>query len=77
MLYLILKLITNLDSRVTNKMAKEVKSKWNGFSLKPRKAMPEGFQRAEFMLEHGFVDMIVERKNLRSEIARLIDYCEK
>ena len=39
--------------------------------------LPEGFQRAEFMLEHGFVDMIVERKNLRSEIARLIDYCEK
>ena len=39
--------------------------------------LPEGFQRAEFMLEHGFVDMIVERKNLRSEIARIIDYCKK
>ena len=39
--------------------------------------LPEGFQTAEFMLEHGFVDMIVERKNLRSEIARLIDYCQK
>jgi len=39
--------------------------------------LPEGFQSAEFMLEHGFVDMIVERKNLRSEIARLIDYCQK
>jgi acetyl-CoA carboxylase carboxyl transferase subunit beta len=39
--------------------------------------LPEGFQTAEFMLEHGFVDMIVHRKDLRSEIARLIDYCQK
>ena len=39
--------------------------------------LPEGFQRSEFLLEHGFVDMIVHRKNLRSEIARLIDYCKK
>jgi acetyl-CoA carboxylase carboxyl transferase subunit beta len=39
--------------------------------------LPEGFQTAEFMLEHGFVDMIVNRKDLRSEIARLIDYCHK
>jgi acetyl-CoA carboxylase carboxyl transferase subunit beta len=39
--------------------------------------LPEGFQTAEFMLDHGFVDMIVERKDLRSEIARLIDYCKK
>ncbi|HUU18116.1 MAG TPA: acetyl-CoA carboxylase, carboxyltransferase subunit beta [Sedimentisphaerales bacterium] len=39
--------------------------------------LPEGFQTAEFMLEHGFVDMIVHRKDLRSEIARLVDYCQK
>ncbi len=39
--------------------------------------LPEGFQTAEFMLEHGFVDMIVHRKDLRSEIARLIDYCKR
>jgi acetyl-CoA carboxylase carboxyl transferase subunit beta len=39
--------------------------------------LPKGFQTAEFMLEHGFVDMIVQRKDLRSEIARLIDYCQK
>ena len=38
--------------------------------------LPEGFQRAEFLLEHGFVDMIVPRSELRSELARLIDYCE-
>ncbi len=39
--------------------------------------LPEGFQTSEFMLEHGFLDMIVHRKDLRSEIARLIDYCQK
>jgi acetyl-CoA carboxylase carboxyl transferase subunit beta len=39
--------------------------------------LPEGFQTAEFMLEHGFVDMIVHRRDLRSEIARLIDYCHR
>lgn len=39
--------------------------------------LPDGFQTAEFMLEHGFVDRIVERANLRSEIARVIDYCGK
>ena len=39
--------------------------------------LPEGFQTAEFMLEHGFVDMIVHRKDLRSEVARIIDYCRK
>lgn len=39
--------------------------------------LPEGFQTSEFLLEHGFIDMIVHRKNLRSEIGRLIDYCGK
>lgn len=39
--------------------------------------LPEGFQRAEFMLEHGFVDRIVHRRDLRNEIARIIDYCNK
>jgi acetyl-CoA carboxylase carboxyl transferase subunit beta len=38
--------------------------------------LPEGFQRAEFLLEHGFVDRIVNRKDLRSELAQLIDYCK-
>ncbi|MCP4379532.1 MAG: acetyl-CoA carboxylase carboxyltransferase subunit beta [bacterium] len=37
--------------------------------------LPEGFQRAEFLLEHGFIDRIVHRGELRSELARLIDYC--
>ena len=39
--------------------------------------LPEGFQKAEFLLEHGFIDMIIHRKGLRGEIARLIDYCRK
>jgi acetyl-CoA carboxylase carboxyl transferase subunit beta len=39
--------------------------------------LPEGFQRAEFMRDHGFVDRIVHRRDLRSEIARIIDYCNK
>ena len=39
--------------------------------------LPDGFQRAEFMKEHGFVDRIVHRRDLRGEIARIIDYCNK
>ena len=39
--------------------------------------LPDGFQTSEFMLDHGFIDMIVHRKDLRSVIARLIDYCQK
>ncbi|MCH7687457.1 MAG: acetyl-CoA carboxylase carboxyltransferase subunit beta [Planctomycetes bacterium] len=37
--------------------------------------LPEGFQTSEFLLEHGFIDRIVARKDLRTEIARIIDYC--
>ena len=34
--------------------------------------LPEGFQRSEFLLEHGFIDKIVERKDMKSTIAKLI-----
>ena len=37
--------------------------------------IPEGFQRSEFLLEHGFVDMIVERIKLKETLSRLIRYC--
>jgi acetyl-CoA carboxylase carboxyl transferase subunit beta len=37
--------------------------------------LPEGFQTSEFMLAHGFIDRIVSRPQLRTEIARVIDYC--
>ena len=36
--------------------------------------LPANFQRSEFLLEHGFIDRIVRRQDLRSEIGRLIDY---
>ncbi len=39
--------------------------------------LPDGFQTSEFLLEHGFVDRVVSRPNLRTEIAKIIDYCEK
>ncbi len=42
-----------------------------------RTELPEGFQRAEFLLEKGFVDRIVPRSELRSQIARAIDYCSR
>ena len=34
--------------------------------------LPEGFQRAEFQLEHGFVDAIVHRENLRDELGKIL-----
>ena len=37
--------------------------------------LPDEFQTSEFLLKHGFVDRIVHRHDLRTEIARLIDYC--
>ena len=37
-----------------------------------RQTLPDGFQRSEFLLEHGHIDMIVERKNLRSTVAELV-----
>ena len=38
-----------------------------------RVKLPEGFQRAEFLLEHGAIDMIVHRKELRVRIAALLE----
>jgi acetyl-CoA carboxylase carboxyl transferase subunit beta len=39
--------------------------------------LPKGFQTSEFLLEHGYIDRIVQRGDLKSEIARVIDYCGK
>jgi len=39
-----------------------------------RQKLPEGFQRSEFLLEHGLIDMIVHRKNLKNTISQLITY---
>ena len=38
-----------------------------------RVKLPEGFQRSEFLLEHGAIDMIVHRRNLRDKISSLLD----
>jgi acetyl-CoA carboxylase carboxyl transferase subunit beta len=35
--------------------------------------LPEGFQRSEFLLEHGFVDMIVDRRRMRRRVVHLLD----
>ena len=42
-----------------------------------RQKLPAGFQRAEFLLEKGFVDLIVERKNQKSQIAKLLSFHAK
>lgn len=42
-----------------------------------RLELPKGFQTSEFLLEHGYIDRIVRRAELKSEIARAIDYCGK
>jgi acetyl-CoA carboxylase carboxyl transferase subunit beta len=42
-----------------------------------KKDLPEGFQRSEFLLEHGFLDFIVHRKELKDKISDLIDFFKK
>jgi acetyl-CoA carboxylase carboxyl transferase subunit beta len=37
-----------------------------------RETLPEGFQRSEFLLEHGAIDMIVDRRDMRDRIASLL-----
>ncbi len=42
-----------------------------------RETLPEGFQRAEFLLEHGAVDMIIDRREMRNQLATLITLLTK
>ena len=37
-----------------------------------RETLPEGFQRAEYLLDHGIVDMVVQRRKLRDTLIRVI-----
>jgi acetyl-CoA carboxylase carboxyl transferase subunit beta len=46
---------------------------WNTVRLE----LPAEFQTSEFLLRHGFIDRIIPRKDLRTELAQLIDYCER
>ena len=39
-----------------------------------RQKLPEGFQRSEFLLEHGMLDAVVHRKHLKNYIARAFDF---
>lgn len=40
--------------------------------------LPKGFQRSEFLLEHGLIDIVVSRKNLKDTLSQLLDYlCPK
>lgn len=39
-----------------------------------REKLPEGFQRAEYLLDHGMIDMVVHRHEMRDTLARLLDY---
>lgn len=39
-----------------------------------REKLPDGFQRAEFLLEHGMIDLISTRQNMRDNVARLVEY---
>ena len=39
-----------------------------------RQKLPKGFQRSEFLLEHGMVDMVVDRREMRENIIRLLNF---
>jgi acetyl-CoA carboxylase carboxyl transferase subunit beta len=39
-----------------------------------KQELPKDFQTAEFLLEHGFIDIIVERKAMKRTLARLLAY---
>lgn len=39
-----------------------------------REKLPEGFQRAEYLLEHGMIDMVVSRGDLREKLSLLVSY---
>ena len=42
-----------------------------------RETLPEGFQRSEFLVEHGAIDMIVDRRQMRDEVAELLAKLQK
>ena len=39
-----------------------------------KQELPKGFQTSEFLLDHGFIDMIVDRRKMKDEISRLLTY---
>jgi acetyl-CoA carboxylase carboxyl transferase subunit beta len=39
-----------------------------------RQKLPEGFQRAEFLLEHGMLDLLVDRREMKKTLARCLKF---
>jgi len=39
-----------------------------------RQKLPKGFQRSEFLLEHGMVDQVVDRRKMKETIERMLDF---
>ncbi|MEO7540236.1 MAG: acetyl-CoA carboxylase carboxyl transferase subunit beta, partial [Pyrinomonadaceae bacterium] len=39
-----------------------------------RQKLPKGFQRSEFLLAHGMVDMVVDRREMRETIIRMLEF---
>ncbi len=42
-----------------------------------RQKLPEGFQRSEFLLEHGMIDIISTRREMRDNVARIVEYLSR
>ena len=42
-----------------------------------REKLPDGFQRAEYLYDHGMVDMVVHRKDLKTTLATLLGYLNR
>jgi acetyl-CoA carboxylase carboxyl transferase subunit beta len=42
-----------------------------------RQKLPKGFQRSEFLLEHGMIDAVVDRREMREYIIRMLDFMMK
>jgi acetyl-CoA carboxylase carboxyl transferase subunit beta len=42
-----------------------------------KQKLPDSFQTAEYLLDHGFVDLIVPRKNMRDTLHRILKYCTR
>ena len=39
--------------------------------------LPDGFQKAEFLLKHGAIDKIVDRRDMKNELQKIIDFLTK
>ena len=42
-----------------------------------RLRLPKGFQRSEFLLEHGMIDMVTDRREMRNTLIRLLNFMMK